>query len=208
MSGARLASPLMVLALAASACNGDQPAADTDTTPSPTTAAAPDPTEAPAEPSPPLTTGLEFAAGHRLRILGAEPSRSDLPVVVVLRPSDHVDLGAFLPTLASEGVLVFDAPWRPIEQGGRYPTVLEEASCAVGFARDHATEYGGDPTTVTLVAHSAGSYVAALASFGSYEGDCTSSADTPEIFATASGEFSGFRICAFQASNESRSQRS
>ena len=185
MSSSGLARALVAFALVMGACSGGGPAADAIDESVPT--ALPDPTAAAPSPAPPPTTGLEFASGQYLRVLGGEPSRSDLPVVVVLRPSDHVELGEFLPTLAAEEVLVFDAPWRPIEQGGRYPTALEEASCAVGYARDHAADFGGDPTTVTLVAHSAGSYVAALTSFALYEGDCTSSADLPDRMVGISG---------------------
>ncbi|MDH3752509.1 MAG: alpha/beta hydrolase [Acidimicrobiia bacterium] len=173
-----LLTALVVLVLAAGACgSGDERVLDQVVVPAPT--AEPVPGD-PPEPSPQATTGLEFAIGHRLDVVGAGAPGSDLPVVVVLRPSDHTDLGRFLPTLAATGVVVFDAPWRPTEQGGRYPTVMEEASCAVGYARDHAAAFGGDPTSITLVAHSAGSYIAALAGFAAYDGDCTSSADLPD----------------------------
>ncbi|SDV51509.1 alpha/beta hydrolase fold [Chitinasiproducens palmae] len=44
----------------------------------------------------------------------------------------------------------------------RYPTFLQDAAQAVRFARDHAADYGGDPTRLVLVGHSAGAYIAAM----------------------------------------------
>jgi acetyl esterase/lipase len=44
----------------------------------------------------------------------------------------------------------------------RYPAFLQDGAAAVRWARDHAAEYGGDPTRIVLVGHSAGAYNAAM----------------------------------------------
>ena len=44
----------------------------------------------------------------------------------------------------------------------RYPGFLEDGARAVRWAQDHAAEYGGDPSRIVLVGHSAGAYNAAM----------------------------------------------
>jgi acetyl esterase/lipase len=44
----------------------------------------------------------------------------------------------------------------------RYQGFLSDGAKAVRWARDHAAEYGGDPTKIVLMGHSAGGYIAAM----------------------------------------------
>jgi acetyl esterase/lipase len=44
----------------------------------------------------------------------------------------------------------------------RYPAFLQDGAQAVRWAQDHAAEFGGDPTRIVLVGHSAGAYNAAM----------------------------------------------
>lgn len=44
----------------------------------------------------------------------------------------------------------------------RYPGFLQDAAQAVRWAQDHAAEFGGDPSRIVLVGHSAGAYNAAM----------------------------------------------
>jgi len=44
----------------------------------------------------------------------------------------------------------------------RYPGFLEDSARAVRWAQDHAAEFGGDPSRIVLVGHSAGAYNAAM----------------------------------------------
>jgi acetyl esterase/lipase len=44
----------------------------------------------------------------------------------------------------------------------RYPGFLEDGARAVRWAQDHAAEFGGDPSRIVLVGHSAGAYNAAM----------------------------------------------
>ena len=44
----------------------------------------------------------------------------------------------------------------------RYPAFLQDSALAVRWARDHAAEYGGDPSKLFLMGHSAGAYNAVM----------------------------------------------
>ncbi|MDI7066444.1 alpha/beta hydrolase, partial [Klebsiella pneumoniae] len=44
----------------------------------------------------------------------------------------------------------------------RFPGFMEDAAAAVRWARDHAAEYGGDPSRIFLMGHSAGAHIVAL----------------------------------------------
>jgi acetyl esterase/lipase len=43
-----------------------------------------------------------------------------------------------------------------------YPDFVVDAAAAVRWARDHAAQYGGDPSRIVLVGHSAGAYLALM----------------------------------------------
>ena len=44
----------------------------------------------------------------------------------------------------------------------RFPVFMEDAAAAVRWARDHAAEFGGDPSRIFLMGHSAGAHIAVL----------------------------------------------
>jgi acetyl esterase/lipase len=44
----------------------------------------------------------------------------------------------------------------------RFPAWVQDAAAAVRWARDNAARYGGDPTNIVVVGHSAGAHTAAL----------------------------------------------
>jgi dienelactone hydrolase len=74
--------------------------------------------------------------------------------------------------VAERGFLVFNASWGHMPGGSPdRPTVdyvvatSAQAACAVEFARAHAPEYGGDPTTMIVFGHSGGAHAAAMAAF-------------------------------------------
>src|SRR5215475_7990098 len=47
----------------------------------------------------------------------------------------------------------------------RFPMFVEDAAQAVRFARTSAAQWGGDPSRLVLMGHSAGAYIAAMLSF-------------------------------------------
>ncbi len=75
------------------------------------------------------------------------------------------DLYPFLGTsLAAQGI-VTAVPDYSIFPPARFPTFLEDAARVVRFARETAAQWGGDPTRLVLMGHSAGAYIAAMLAF-------------------------------------------
>ncbi|MGI4860069.1 MAG: alpha/beta hydrolase [Janthinobacterium lividum] len=100
---------------------------------------------------------------------GAGP-RADVgrgsPVVVFLYggswQSGNKEAYAFVAAaLARHGYLTFLPDYRIYPQV-TYPAFVQDAARAVAFARAHAAQYGGDPSRIVLVGHSAGAYLAAM----------------------------------------------
>lgn len=63
--------------------------------------------------------------------------------------------------LASRGIVVVIADYRLYPQV-RYPAFLEDSARAVGWAHEHAQDYGGDPGHLYVMGHSSGAYNAAM----------------------------------------------
>lgn len=63
--------------------------------------------------------------------------------------------------LASRGFLAVVPDYRVYPEV-RYPDFLRDGAAAVRWVRDHAGEYGGDPSRLFLAGHSAGAYNAAM----------------------------------------------
>ncbi len=75
------------------------------------------------------------------------------------------DLYPFLgASLAAQGILTV-VPDYSIFPPARFPTFVEDAARAVRFARANAAPWGGDPSRLVLMGHSAGAYIAAMLSF-------------------------------------------
>ena len=65
--------------------------------------------------------------------------------------------------LASRGFVTVVADYRLYPEV-RYPVFLEDGALAVRWASDNAARFGGDPTRIVLVGHSAGAYNAVMLS--------------------------------------------
>lgn len=63
--------------------------------------------------------------------------------------------------LASHGVVTLIPDYRKYPDV-RFPEFMNDAANAVRWARDHAADYGGDPTRIFVMGHSAGGQIAAL----------------------------------------------
>ena len=100
------------------------------------------------------------------------------PVVVMFHgapgpsPADRGTLGEHARRVADLGFVVFNASWGHMPGGDVGPptydgllAVQSQAACAVEFARSHAAEYGGDPSTMIVFGHSGGAHGAAMATF-------------------------------------------
>lgn len=68
--------------------------------------------------------------------------------------------------LASRGFLAL-VPDYGLYPATRYPGFLADGAQAVRWAEQHAAQYGGDPTRIVLVGHSAGAYNAAMVALDS-----------------------------------------
>lgn len=63
--------------------------------------------------------------------------------------------------LAAQGFVVVVPDYRLVPEV-RYPAFVEDGAAAVRWTAGHAAEYGGDPTRIVLMGHSAGAYIAAM----------------------------------------------
>jgi acetyl esterase/lipase len=64
-------------------------------------------------------------------------------------------------SLASRGFITIIPDYRLYPEV-RYPAFLRDNALAVAFAKQHAADWGGDPTRLFLIGHSAGAYNAAM----------------------------------------------
>jgi acetyl esterase/lipase len=64
-------------------------------------------------------------------------------------------------TLAANGVVTLIPDYRKYPDV-QFPEFINDAATAVRWARDHALEFGGDPSRIYVMGHSAGGQIAAL----------------------------------------------
>lgn len=67
-------------------------------------------------------------------------------------------------SLAAQGIVTV-VPDYSVFPPARFPMFVEDAARAVRFARESAAQWGGDPTRLVLMGHSAGAHIAAMLSF-------------------------------------------
>lgn len=72
--------------------------------------------------------------------------------------SDYLFVGQ---ALASRGFITI-IPDYSLYPEVRYPAFLEDGAAAVSWTLAHLHEFGGDPSRITLMGHSAGGYIAAM----------------------------------------------
>lgn len=63
--------------------------------------------------------------------------------------------------LAAQGYVAVSAGYRLVP-GGEYPAMLEDGAAATRWIHDHIADYGGDPSRIFLMGHSAGAYNAVM----------------------------------------------
>jgi len=89
------------------------------------------------------------------------------PVIVTIhgRPRYPSDMEELAEALAAKGAVVFNVDYRgvrPVSKG--FPQSISDVACAIRWARQNASRYGGDRDHVVLVGHSMGGYVGAMVS--------------------------------------------
>lgn len=110
---------------------------------------------------------LEFDSQNRLDLdVYAPASAADAPVVVFIYGGSWESgkrrwYGYVGKTLASNGVVTMIPDYRKYPDV-QFPAFVDDAANAVRWARDHAPEFGGDPSRLYVMGHSAGGQIAAL----------------------------------------------
>jgi len=66
--------------------------------------------------------------------------------------------------LAGQGMVAVIPDYRLFPEA-RWPAFVEDGARAVAWARDHAADYGADPSNLVLIGHSAGAYNAAALTY-------------------------------------------
>lgn len=114
-----------------------------------------------------VTRGISFGPPDRLKLDVYRPrGPGSHPVVVFFygggweegERSDYRFVGA---ALAEAGIVTIIPDYRLYPEV-RYDGFLEDGARAVRWASDHAAEYGGDPSRLVLVGHSAGGHIAGM----------------------------------------------
>ena len=109
------------------------------------------------------TTDVVFQSGERGKLDIYRPAgAANAPVVVFFygggwdsgKRQDYRFVGR---ALARRGFVTVVPDYR-IYPEVRWPTFLQDSAQAVRWAKDHASEYGGDPSRLFLMGHSAGAY--------------------------------------------------
>ena len=105
--------------------------------------------------------------GPRQRGRGGQASQGRaLPVIVFIyggswQSGTREGYGFAGRALAASGFLVAIPDYRLVPEV-RFPGFLEDGAAAVRWARTNAARFGGDPSRIVLVGHSAGAYNAAM----------------------------------------------
>lgn len=118
-----------------------------------------------------VASGVPFGPDPRLKLDVWAPERrpvqgTRLPVVVFFYGGGWVagsrqDYGFAGAAFASKGFVTIVPDYRLVPHV-RFPTFVEDGALAIKWTRDHAAEFGGDPTRITVSGHSAGAYNAAM----------------------------------------------
>jgi acetyl esterase/lipase len=128
-----------------------------------------------------VSRDIAHAPGVTLDVY-APAAAGHAPVLVLLHGccGGKEDLAQLAEALAARGAVVFNASWRSMNDGGRYPLAYQQAACAVSFARARAASYGGDPGRVALLGWSDGALLAAVvANAGDRFGGACAARGTP-----------------------------
>ncbi|VVD76268.1 carboxylesterase [Pandoraea pneumonica] len=118
-----------------------------------------------------VTTGVKYGDVARQQLDVYVPTKPAIghasrPVVVFFyggswQSGERDDYRFVGEALASRGYLVVVPDYRTYPEVV-FPTFMDDAALAVHWARDHAQAFGGDPSRLILMGHSAGAQIVAL----------------------------------------------
>jgi acetyl esterase/lipase len=130
------------------------------------------------------TTGAD-GTGVPMDVL-APADASNAPVVVLV-PGGPYEFGnrwylsSVASALADRGAVVLEIDYRSHATGDSDAEAGEDLACAIAWAREHAAEYGGDPSRVVAAGHSYGGYLLMRAQFlGSSAPTCRGAQSNPD----------------------------
>jgi acetyl esterase/lipase len=174
----------------------------------PPTQIFPTPLDTPTQgPTPPLQAGMEitmqsdihYKSNQKLDVF-SPLLQKDWPIVVILHGGEvsKNSVRSLGKALAAQGVVVFTPEYQsytppPDQIPDQIRTSVEDAACAVRFARARGSEFGGDPNQIILVGHSAGGAFGAVISLvgDQFYGDCLvhDGSAIPNIFIGLDGAY-------------------
>ena len=111
-------------------------------------------------------TNIPYGNAPRQRLdVYAPPGAHQLPVVVFWYggawSSGHKSQYRFVGVaLAERGCIVVVADYR-LYPAVKYPAFIDDGALAVAWTEQHARDFGGDPSRIVLMGHSAGAHLAA-----------------------------------------------
>ncbi len=103
---------------------------------------------------------------RQLRMTVLVPRNNDLKPAIVYFPgggfisADHEKYSEMRTALARAGFVVAAAEYRVVPD--KFPALVQDGKAAVRYLREHAEEYGIDPTRIGVIGDSAGGYVAQM----------------------------------------------
>lgn len=115
-----------------------------------------------------LAAGQLYGRGARqsLDIWGPSGPLQNLPVVIFFygggwETGDRADYGFVGRALAARGFIVIIPDYR-LAPKAHFPDFVEDSAAAAAWTQQHIGAYGGDPSRIALMGHSAGAYNAAM----------------------------------------------
>ncbi|MEC5388065.1 alpha/beta hydrolase [Uliginosibacterium sp. H3] len=121
-----------------------------------------------------LTPDVAYGDGPRMKLDvyapdKADPSGKPAPVVVFFyggnwREGDRADYRFLAAPLAARGIVVVVPDYRLYPEV-EYPEFLKDSAKAVAWTLREVSKYGGDPSNVFVMGHSAGAYNAAMMAY-------------------------------------------
>jgi acetyl esterase/lipase len=149
---------ILLLIIFLSACTGTQPVAQATETAAPAT----------STPGYALTKAVPYKEGLKMDIY-APSQPGSYPIVIGFHGgvATRNTFGALAKELAQNGIVTFVPDWHSTSSlADAFLRGWEDAACAVRWVRENAATYGGDPSRIIIVGHSAGGAVGASISLG------------------------------------------
>lgn len=117
-----------------------------------------------------VTSGVAYAPGlrHSLDVYAPRFAHA-APTVVFFyggnwQEGDKATYRFVGAALAARGIVTVIPDYRVYPEV-RFPGFVEDGALAVRWARDHAAAFGGDPSRMVLMGHSAGAHIAAMLTY-------------------------------------------